>query len=247
MPAKLTQEKFIEKAILKHEGKYNYSLVEYTKANNKVKILCPKHGVFEQQPNNHLFGQGCIWCMGDNVRNARKFTKEQWIEKFKLVHGDRYDYSNLKIGIGAGSEYKIIIICKKHGEFLQVPNAHLHLGCGCPYCNISKGEDEIEKYLIKNDIEYLREYRFNDCVNPKTNRKLPFDFYLPKNNLLIEYQGEQHFKKMGDYFENKNGGLKSRQERDLIKNQYCLNKNIKLLEISYLDFNNINKILKEKI
>ena len=81
MPAKLTQEQFIEKAIKKHNGLYDYSLVKYIYAQTKVKIVCPTHGEFEQQPNNHLFGQRCIWCMGDNVRKARKFTKEQWIEK----------------------------------------------------------------------------------------------------------------------------------------------------------------------
>jgi len=101
MPAKLTQEQFINKANIKHNNYYDYSLVNYVKAQTKVKIICPKHGEFEQQPNNHLFGQGCIWCMGDNVRSARKFTKEQWIEKFREVHGDRYDYSLLKVGEGA--------------------------------------------------------------------------------------------------------------------------------------------------
>lgn len=245
MPRKLTTEEFILKADKKHNKYYDYSLVNYTKATTKVKIICPKHGEFKQQPNNHLFGQGCIKCMGDRVRKSRKFTKEQWVERFKKVHGDRYDYSLVKVGKGAGTKYKVIILCKKHGEFLQRPQAHSK-GEGCPYCNISKGEDEIEKYLIKNNIHYIREYKFNKCFNPKTNKKLPFDFYLPHYNTLIEYQGEQHFTSTG-YFEKRAGGLKGLQYRDNIKRKFVFQENISYIEISYIEFNNINNILKEKL
>ena len=247
MPRKLTQKEFIDKANKIHNNYYDYSLVNYVKATSKVKIICPKHGEFEQQPNNHLFGQRCIKCMGDNVRKARKFTINTWIDKFKKIHGDRYNYSLVKEFEGDGANNKIIIICSKHGEFLQTPNAHLHMKHGCPYCNISKGEDEIEKYLIKNNYIYKREYKFEKCLNIETNKKLPFDFYLPNINKCIEFQGEQHFKEMGKYFESRNGGLKKRKERDKIKKEYCVNNNIELIEISYKDINNINKILKQKL
>lgn len=246
MPGKQTQEQFINKANIKHNNYYDYSLVNYISAKSKVKIICPKHGEFEQQPNNHLFGQGCVLCMGDRVREARKFTKEQWVEKFRKVHGNRYDYSLLKVGEGAGSDFKIIIICSKHGEFLQTPNAHLHMGNNCPHCNISKGEDEIEKYLIKNNINYKREYKFDKCFNPETHKKLPFDFFIPEYNIVIEYHGEQHYKKSG-YFEKRAGGLKGLQYRDKIKKQFCLLNNILYLEISFKEFDNINNILKENL
>jgi hypothetical protein len=246
-PKLITNEKFIEKAKLKHGNKYDYSLVNYINANTKVKIICLKHGIFEQQPNNHIWGQGCIRCMSDRVSKARKYTKEQWINKFREKHGNRYDYSKFMVfnGSDSVSKNKIIIICKKHGEFLQTPNSHM--SCGCPHCNISKGEDEIEKYLISNGIEYIREYKFKNCINPKTNKKLPFDFYLLNFNLIIEYHGEQHYKKMGKYFENRAGGLEGRQFRDKIKKEFCLQNNIDFLEINYKEFNNINLILINKL
>jgi hypothetical protein len=245
MPIKLTQEQFINKANIKHNNYYDYSLVSYINANTKVKIICPKHGEFEQQPSNHLFGQRCIKCMGDNVRKARISNTEDFIIKSIKIHGNKYDYSLVNYKTGKD---KVIIICSKHGEFLQTPFAHSSpsMKQGCPYCNVSKGEDEVEKYLIKNSIEYKCQYSFLDCINPKTSKKLPFDFYLPECNILIEYQGEQHYKKTG-YFEKKAGGLKGLQYRDSIKKQYCQNKNIKFIEISYKDFNNIQQILKEKI
>lgn len=243
MPAKLTQEQFINKAKDKHNNYYDYTLVNYISATTKVQIICPKHGVFEQQPNNHLFGQRCIKCMGDSVRKARISSTKDFVEKSKKIHGDKYDYSLVNYKTGKD---KVIIICSTHGEFLQTPFAHSSpsMKQGCPYCNISKGEDEVEKYLIKNKIEYNTQYTFIDCINPKTSKKLPFDFYLPNNNILIEYQGEQHYKKTG-YFERKAGGLKGLQYRDSIKKQYCQDKGIRFIEISYKDFNNITKILKE--
>lgn len=242
MPGKQTQEQFIENASKKHNNRYDYSLVEYKNANIKVKIICSKHGVFEQQPNNHSFGQGCIECMMDNVRKARTSNTQEFIEKAKTIHGDRYDYS---ISDYIKANQKLIIICKKHNEFLQTPNSHLQ-GSGCPLCNISKGEDEIEKYLIKNKIEYIREHRIKECINPKTNKTLPFDFYIPQYNAMIEYHGEQHYKKTG-YFEKRAGGLKGLQYRDKIKKIFCFNNKINYLEISYKEFNNINNILNQKL
>jgi len=91
MPAKLTQKQFIDKANIKHNNYYDYSLVNYVNANTKVKIICPKHGEFEQQPNNHLYGQRCIKCMGDNVRKARTLSHHQFISKLKHMHPDLYD------------------------------------------------------------------------------------------------------------------------------------------------------------
>jgi hypothetical protein len=117
---------------------------------------------------------------------------------------------------------------------------------GCPYCRISKGEDEIEKYLIKNNIKYIREYRFDKCINPKTNKKLPFDFYLSKLNLIIEYHGEQHYKSTG-YFEKNKNSFSERKYRDTIKKKFLIENNVNSIEISYKDYNNIENILKNKL
>jgi G:T-mismatch repair DNA endonuclease (very short patch repair protein) len=71
---RLTTKSFIEKAKLLHENKYDYSLVEYVNYYNKVKIICPKHGIFEQAPTNHLHIEkyGCPKCLG-------KISKKQLI------------------------------------------------------------------------------------------------------------------------------------------------------------------------
>lgn len=68
---KLTTKEFIERAINIHANGYDYSLVDYINTKTKVKIICLKHGLFEQIPNNHLSGMGCPICgklLNDNSK-----------------------------------------------------------------------------------------------------------------------------------------------------------------------------------
>ena len=128
--AKLTTEDFIRKARLVHGDRYDYSKVEYEGASNKVIIICPEHGDFEQQAYNHMNGYGCMLCAAKERGKIQKHTSEVFIIKAKEVHGEKYDYSKSEYN---GNNIKVIIICPKHGEFLQVPSSHLQ-GQGCPKC-----------------------------------------------------------------------------------------------------------------
>jgi hypothetical protein len=108
--------------------------------------------------------------------------------------------------------------------------------------NISYGEKKIFKYLETNKIIFKREYRFKDCFN---KLPLPFDFFIESKNICIEFDGEQHFKPI-KYF----GGIDAyiiRKKNDIIKNEYCRNKKIKLIRISYEDINIIEEILSNEI
>jgi hypothetical protein len=121
-------EIFIQKAILKQGNIYDYSKVDYKKAIEKVIIICKIHGEFEQTPNNHLGGSGCINCID---RTKRKDNIEDFIKKAILIHGDNYDYSKF---IYINCKTKGIIICKIHGEFEQQPSNHLQ-GKKCSKCS----------------------------------------------------------------------------------------------------------------
>ena len=135
MPAKLTQDQFIKRATKKHNGYYDYSLVEYIDSKTKVKIICPKHDIFEQQPNNHLHGQRCIGCMGDAVRRAKCSSTELFIKKSQKIHGDLYDYSNT---IYVNTRTNLTITCNEHGDFSKRPLLHLAENGGCPKCSRQK-------------------------------------------------------------------------------------------------------------
>ncbi len=287
MSRKLTNEEFIERSRKVHGDKYDYSLVEYINIYIKVKIICKKHGIFEQKPSGHQLGNGCVLCFGNiklttesfiersrkvhgdkydyslveyvnyNTKvkiiyneciyeqlpnnhlkgfvceNIKKMTKEEFIQKSKEIHGDKYDYSLVDFKNVRG---KVKLI---YNEVVYEQYAYVHLQGNSPKGIVefsSKGEKSIEKYLITNKIKYKKQHWFSDCRNILP---LPFDFYLEDYNILIEYDGEQHFRSVvifgGD------DGFKRLQHNDNIKNKYCEQNRIPLLRISYLE--NINEKL----
>jgi len=109
----------------------------------------------------------------------------------------------------------------------------------------SFGEYYISQFLDYNKINYNREKTFPNCVNSKNN-KLRFDFFLTDYNILIEFQGKHHYKPVNKYNRAKTVHKKT-VLHDHIKRQYCKNNNIILIEINYLDINNIFDILIEEL
>ena len=230
---KKTKEDFIREANEIHNNFFDYSLVNYVNNKTKVKIICPTHGLFEQTPLQHIIlKEKCRYCMIDNYKK----TKEDFIREVNEIHNNFFDYSLVNY---VNNKTKVKIICPKHGVFEQKPNNHL-VGQGCPKCKISKGEKKIQNYLSGRNICFVEQKKFLLC---KDKLQLPFDFYLPEQNLCIEYDGRQHFEKI-DYF----GGEKTLQyiqKHDKIKNDFCKVNKIKLMRISYKNIKNIDIILKE--
>jgi hypothetical protein len=143
--AKLDTETFIKLSTSKHNGKYDYSLVDYVNNRTKVKIICGDHGVFDQRPNHHLNGSGC-----DKCRCCASLGTETFIKRSTSKHKGRYDYSLVEY---VGFRKKVKIVCPKHGEFLQTPNNHLQ-GAGCPGC-AKNGYDPLKPgriYYLKFDF-----------------------------------------------------------------------------------------------
>ena len=228
---------FIKNSIKIHGDNYDYSLVNYINNRTKVKIKCKEHGIFEQIPQSHLNGFGCKKCSIESGKYGgiwkKMHTKEKFIEKAIKVHGDKFDYSIIDY---KGSNVKIDIICPSHGIFSQTPRHHLY-DRGCPKCNSSKGEINIENFLNENNIYYETQYSFEGCCDVLP---LYFDFYLPDHKMCIEFDGEQHFKPLRIF-----GGEKAfhnRKRKDNIKNIYCKENNIELMRIKYNE--NISKKLK---
>lgn len=124
------------------------------------------------------------------------------------------------------------------GNIVSVLGDNLRTGktmsCGC--LKISKGEDKIKNILFSLDINFIQQKTFS---NLKYKSNLKFDFFLPDYNCCIEYQGKQHYKSI-EYF----GGekeFKENQIRDNIKREWCKENNIKLIEIPYTDYSELNK------
>ena len=185
-----------------------------------ITLKCKEGHIYEQDRRNLLKNKKCIKCYLHN----KVFTKEKILNDFNLLHGNNYQYvfENFK-----NVHSKIKITCKNNHVFYQKISNHLQ-GKGCPICRESFGERTITIFLDKKNIIYEKQKTFDDLI---FFSKLKFDFYLPKYNTIIEYDGIQHFEPVeflgGDEEFEKN------KQRDLLKTEYCLKNNIKLIRISY--------------
>lgn len=130
MGRRKTTSEFIQEAQSVHNKLYDYSRVEYINGREKVLIIDPEYGEFWQSAGNHLSGQGHPSRGVELARKTRTKTSKQFIDEVILVHGNLYDYSKSKY---TGAFNKVTIICHKHGEFEQTPDAHKR-GQGCPKC-----------------------------------------------------------------------------------------------------------------
>jgi very-short-patch-repair endonuclease len=233
----LSQDEFLRRSNIAHGDRFDYSLTEYTSSSSKVIITCKVHGPFLQWPGDHMKGIGCSKCSDVFKGDYNRLSNDDFIKKAQLKHNNRYGYSQTEYQQG---KKKVKITCLIHGVFLQSPNDHLG-GAGCPKCSASKGELRIEEYLKTTDLLFEAEKRFENCRNRYT---LPFDFYIPSHNLLIEYDGEQHFKVIGHF------GIESfrrTQKHDQIKNRFAERHNIRLLRIKYTEYDRIEEILSEAL
>lgn len=223
---------FIWKVIQKHGYKYDYRKVNYINNKTKVCIICHKHGEFWISPHDHLSGDGCFRCS-----KTKKLTTEEFIEKAKEVHDNKYDYSKVKY---VNNKTKVCIICHKHGEFWQTPNNHVFKKASCPICKCSSSilEHETKAALFNKNINYVCQYRNKNLLG-----KMSIDFYLTDYNIAIECQGIQHFEPI-DYFGGDNA-FKDTVKRDIKKYNICMKNKIKIYY--YTRYNNIiyNEIYRE--
>jgi hypothetical protein len=154
-------ERFIEKARSVHGELFNYTLVDYINSKTKVFIICQYGHQFEQEPTNHLQGQGCPVCAG-----IKKLTQEEFIKKANIIHGGRYIYDKTKY---INNHTKVIVSClvKGHGDFWQQPNNHLQ-GQGCPKCcGLNKSaQDFIKEAMSIHGEKYI--YDNTNYINSET-------------------------------------------------------------------------------
>lgn len=231
-----TTDWFIEKVKLLTGSEYTV-VGTYVAAKKKVMMLHNTCGYkWLVTPDNFLRRNSrCPMCN----KNAR-MTTEQFKQRMLRLIGCDYVFS----GRYYNAHTKILCTHTVCGNSWKVVPDSIVQGTRCPFCNESSGERAINKYLRNSGISYIYQKRFSDCRYKHT---LPFDFYLDKLNLVIEYDGIQHFKPV-DF---SNHGKQSAEEsfklgkkRDTIKNNYCLANKINILRIPYtLPINKIPSII----
>ena len=184
---KLNTTMFIEKAKQIHGDKYNYTKVNYVNADTQIIIICRENGEFNQIPDFHINRKcGCPKCSNNIKLNLLEF-----IEKSNKIHSNKYDYSKVEY---INNRNQIIIICKKHGEFTQIPFVHLSKH-GCPSC-INKTEYKFYNKLKELYPTIKRQFKVKWCKNKSY---LPYDFVIEEINIIIELDGDQHFTQVSNW------------------------------------------------
>lgn len=255
----------IEKRVNKRRSNFNtiksvfdkigYKLLsvesDYINQSTKLAYICPNH------PNEIQYityasiknGHGCNKCASEN--NAKRQRKDfEFIQSYFNEAGYQL-LSTSEEYINSSSLLRYI--CPKHPEYVQqVSWSNFYGGQSrCKYCSSqnSKGEAKIANWLNSNNISFVRQKRFDDLRNPKTNYMLSYDFWLPNNNLLIEYQGGYHngmVHKRNPAKQTAND-LNEQQKRDELKRNYAKEHNYQLLEIWYWDYDNVESILEKEL
>jgi hypothetical protein len=180
---KTTLSVFIDKSNIIHNNKYDYTLINMlNNLNEKIQIVCPIHGMFEQVAYRHLNGSICSKCKSDNRKN------KSFIDDANRIHNNKYDYSLVEY---INNKTKIKIICPDHGIFFQRPDSHLQ-GKGCSKCK-RQNILNCDLYIIKDDINKLIKI---GSSNRLQNRLIDLKHSI--NNEL--YISDQFFKM--SYFEN---------------------------------------------
>jgi Zn finger protein HypA/HybF involved in hydrogenase expression len=157
-----------------HGLKFDYSKVIYVNKKTPVIVICKTHGEFTISPKDHLNGNGCSKCAGKGK------TTEDVIDEFKIKHGEKYDYSNVKY---RKNNIKLEIICKEHGMFYQTYNTHKK-GHGCPKCstikNSEKKKKSLNEFLIKGNSIHNNKYNYDN---------VSFNLVKDKVEILCEEHG----------------------------------------------------------
>lgn len=166
---------------------------------------------------------------GDRIQCKADF--QRYIDKY--VTGEY-----VIIGKYVKSTKPILLKHVECGNLTEISPHNFKNGVRCDKCKSYKGELKIRDLLLKKGVFFEEQVRFSDC---RLKKPLVFDFFLPIHNILIEFDGEQHIRPIERW-----GGEKAfvlQKKRDLIKNEYCIDKKIKLIRIKY--YENIEKKLEQ--
>jgi hypothetical protein len=212
-------------------------LEEPVNGKTKISILHKKCGnIIKMTMNNHInHKNGCKNCS----KYSHK-THEYWINKSLDIWSE--DYNILGYINNVHDKVDIVHnICKRTHK--KSMDSFINGKRGCPFCykDLKYAENYIKEYLTSKCIDFEQEKTFDDLINPKTGRKLRYDFYLPNHRFVIETNGVQHYKPIEQW-----GGESVYIEqvyRDELKKKYLIDNNINYIIINNKNLTKIKSIL----
>lgn len=210
---------------------------DYKTIHEKTEFKCLKcNHIFLATPNNVRNGTNCPNC----VKN-KKLNLDIIKERVKNLDSN-YEIIDKNYING---KTKLNFFHKICGESFLMSWTNFNQGYRCPHCSSiynSKGVKIIKNFLNNHNIKFIQEFKIDGLINPDTNNSLRFDFYLPEKNIYIEYDGEQHFKPTGNFFNEEK--FKKIQYLDSIKNNYCKENNLTLIRYNFKQLKILNSLLE---
>ena len=198
-------ESFILKATSIHNNKYVYDKVTWVSNKTKVTITCPKHGDFEQSPNNHLSGYGCQECAKQARSTSQACSNKEFVEKAIEIHGNAYTYDEVEY---VNNKTKVGIKCSIHGKFYITPSNHVHKTHpqGCNLCGRviakKKRTSSIEKIVDKFISVHGDKYDYSKVNYTSKDNKVTI--ICPEHG-EFEQRAADHWKGLGCQKCSKNG------------------------------------------
>lgn len=240
---------WIKNAKAIHGDKYEYDESKLPKTQDSyIRYKCPVHGWQMSRYDCHVVqGCGCPVCANYTNKLSNEQRKQIWLKRCEERFNDRFDYSKFDY---VNNDTKGVIYCREHHySFMVSPDTHIRGAGGCPYCVGSIGEVHIRTWLENHHISFEPQFKIpNENLFCK-RQYLCVDFYLPRQNMIIEMNGEQHYRYI-DYFHNTKGdgwSFEDQQIRDDTLRTYCKEHCISLLEIKYNQVDDIPTILTKTI
>jgi very-short-patch-repair endonuclease/Zn ribbon nucleic-acid-binding protein len=228
---KKTFDEFINE--VPDEYEYISGFINYTTYSTFLHKICGHK--FKMYPTKLIHGRQCPKCGG-----TKKKTNKEFLNQIKFLPASN-DYKFLDEYIN--DKTKIRVKHLKCDHIYEVRPGDFIRGRRCPKCKNkeSRATMFIENFLINNKIPYNKEAQFNGVKSLKNHQLFRFDFYIEDLNLIIEYDGIQHFINTFGYDNT------SYKENDIIKNEWCKKKKVALLRIDYKNEKNLFEILNNII
>ena len=219
---------------------------EYDGIMNNKKCFCTKHKkyFFKHLSTLYYCDSGCDECYKELMRDRFGIGQDGFQDILREVHPE-LDV----IGEYINNTTPIEIHCKKHDYYYKATPVSVlgRISC-CPKSKSTYKEESVCQLLEKWGYRITRQKEFEDCID---KRKLRFDIYLDDYNVLIEYQGEQHYYPIS-YDDNQsleeiNNKYNYTILHDEIKRNYCIKNNIPLVEIPYWEYDDLEYYLFDKL
>ena len=223
-----SEEEFAKDFNEKFGDNFEYIRGTYSKFHEDAEFICKKCNIyFFAQPasfrtdrQNH-----CPKCTSHPNKYYRLTTEEEIFNEFGTEYTLIYEYNdrreNIKIKHNkCGYEW----IARKYNFLRHESN--------CKICHdyTSNGEKAVMSYLKSTNIKYEHQKRFDWCAD---KQKLPFDFYLPEYNIIIEVDGKQHYEPTERFGGEE--GFRYRHEHDLYKDNQAAKHGIEVYRLNYSD------------